>query len=149
MCSGCSGNFDDGDWEPNDSSMAECDPEVFWLSLREHRQGWSAKADGDARGALDVDYEVLVTADRIVERRTIRAKSFAVSEKASEVGVPECGQGLNAFERSWLAKPKDYQTFTVFQHMGDRGGCEPRKSHLWRRLAGVAIAAVALWLAAW
>jgi len=151
MCSGCSGNCeDDGDWEQYDTSMSECDPEAFWVSLRERWRLWATQADAIEAAPLDFeDYEILVTGDRIVERRTVRAKSCVVSEKASEGGWHERGENSTSGERSWAASAKDYQTLSAFQKMSDRLDFGSRKRRLWRHLAGLAIAGAVFWLASW
>ena len=74
MCSGCSGYFEDGeDREHEESELLERDIETSRGSIGGLRQSWAERSGSAGSPAADVeDYEVLVSAKRIVERRVIR-----------------------------------------------------------------------------
>jgi hypothetical protein len=102
MCSGCSGAFD-GDGEDQE------------LGYRLPFEDESGVAEGVARAAesaeraapeilpgcsmgMAEDYEVLVSAERIIERRTIRAKCHNFSKKE----MPDGGE-------AWQGSPQGYK----------------------------------------
>jgi hypothetical protein len=140
MCSGCSDNFEhDGDWEQDDCSMADCDPEEFWTYLREHGRLWGVDSDRAQEAPLVLgEYEIVVTADRIVERRIVRAKSFIVGENRPASGTYPVKKSA-----------KTYQTLGAFQDISSYGGFDIRKWLPWRHLAVLAAVGMALLVAAW
>jgi hypothetical protein len=151
MCSGCSGDFeDDGGWEQNENHTADCDPESFWSYLRERKRLWREQPDWAVGGSPDSpdveDYEILVSAERIVERRTIRAKCFVSNEKAEGVAAPR-GKSLSEHEQSCSVSAKDYRTLNVLQQIDDYEDCCACKWLSSRYLAAIAFAGLLLWLA--
>jgi len=150
MCSGCSGYFE-GDGE-------DPDPGDDWAPEREEKWpgGFATGRDGPwearpepvrtAPGEED-EYEILVSAARIIERRTIRANCRAVNQQGVPEGMEIWQESQRERERSLAGSAKRYQTRTHF-------GSEPRAGSgavgtclmLWG-LAGATVLGLALWLA--
>jgi hypothetical protein len=151
MCSGCSGYFEeDGeDRDPGDDRMPE--REASWpggFAIKRYGP-WEARNDL-ARGAVGegCEYEVLVGADFIVERHTIRAKCGVVSPQGVPEGVEsreETAGNPGNYEHSLLASANSYRTRSQIELQrpvvsGGDGRCL-----IWWGLAGVTV--LGLWLA--
>ena len=82
MCSGCSGQFDDGEDRERDEDSVEDQDTGRARSSDDGGQpgaGGFACGHGPVEGAED--YEVLVTEEKIIERRIVLAKSCFISEE--------------------------------------------------------------------
>jgi hypothetical protein len=150
MCSGCSGQFEDGeDRERGDGDPVEGDGEGVRRSAGDGRGSCEeplGRAQEPADGADD--YEVWVSAERIVERRTIRAKSFVVSGEGAVEPAKKWDEGLRRRERSQWPSARDYRTLMPFNSQRGDGDGTTRKCLRWACLGAVTLAGLALWLAA-
>ena len=150
MCSGCSGYFEgDGeDGDPDDDWVPE--REASWPGgLAIGRYGlWEVRND-PAKGATGDgdDYEVLVSADFIVERRTIRSNRCAVNSPGAPEGVGSRQENRRNCEHSLLASANSYRTRSQCELKRPAGsGADGRCFMLWG-LAGATVLGLALWLA--
>jgi hypothetical protein len=148
MCSGCSGYFegDGGDEGSDDDRVPELESSRAGGFSMERHELWEERNDlARSVGGDKDDYEVLVSADFIVERRTIRANCCAVSPE----GAPErLGSRRRDFgdEHSLLASANFYRTCGQFESKRPtEGGTDGRCLMLWG-LAGAAVFGLAMWL---
>ena len=153
MCSGCSGYFE-GDSEDRElDDQSSLNPEAydsesppFLARAAGDWEGYGSLANGP--GGCEDDYEVLVGTDRIVERRTIRAKASALSAIGTFTASEIWQKSLREHERSLATNANTYRT-----HGESRWECNCRSNTHWMCLLlwglGVGTAVVlALWLTA-
>jgi hypothetical protein len=154
MCSGCSGPFEDGeDREPGEGELAEGEAGAWGWSVRERSRSWEEGPDATLRPARNADdYEVLVSAEQIVERRVVRAKCCVVSGEETPEAIRQCDESwdgsLRERQRSRVASARDYRTFAVLDGGADNRNEGVRNLLIQICLAAVPVAALALWLAA-
>ena len=151
MCSGCSGAFD--------GAGEDRELKYRWSFEDESRlaEGVAQETDMTERAASETllgrsmglaeDYEVLVSAERIIERRIIRAKRHVFSEtgtlddrEAWQVSRTECKQ----------ANPetaKYYRTQDKSESARSRGSGEGGRCLMWWYLAWLGALALVIWLA--
>jgi hypothetical protein len=136
MCSGCSGRFDDGDDREGERQ------EVGGIS--------AGLPPTPPPGPLD-DYDVWVSAERIVERHVMRAKGPLFNEKQAEQDGRLTSKGRDAVQHSQIKIARYYQEFNVWgllrSEMHPDASSGVRKSHIWRWLATGGLMAGALWVA--
>ena len=149
MCSGCSGDFEGGD-EP-DLGHDEFDP---WepeltagrgVASEQGLQPGSGGGDASAMRAVD-DYEVLVTADAIIEKRTIYSKSRILNEtRTSDVGE-FWRESDREGEQPVVESARYYRTLAIFACANGSEAYVSGKCFLICALALTALMAGALWL---
>jgi hypothetical protein len=150
MCSGCSGYFE-GDGEDRD-------PGDDWAPEREARWpgDFAAGRDGlwevhhkpvrTAPGEED-EYEILVSAACIIERRTIRANCCIVSQQAVPEGMDIWQGSQRERKRSMAGSAKRYQTGIQFGSERRTGSSAVGMCLMLWGLAGATALGLALWLA--
>jgi hypothetical protein len=147
MCSGCSGQFEDGEDERDDLELAG---EDAWCggryAARDSRRVGGMPFEHD-RGTID-EYEVLVSGERIVERRVLRAKWLVVNEEEA-IRSARQRDGNDAWrEHDTLASAKYYRTFRWPRKSRADHDWIVHKCLVWGSLGTVLLAAMALWLGA-
>ena len=135
MCSGCSGRFDDGDDQEREKQ------EVGGTS--------AALPPTPPPRPLD-DYDVWVSADRLVERHVMRAKGPLFNEKQVEQQAQLTSKELDEVQHSRSKSARYYQEFSVWgllrSEMHPDASSRVRKWHIWRWLATAGLLAGALWM---
>jgi len=135
MCSGCSGYFD-GEEDREDGVNAGSEG-LAWR--------WADSNSENRRVVTDVDdYEVLVSDQRIVERRSIRANSsvFSASEALGNGG--QMDHGGSRIEQTASGSARTYRTQGC---CGGGGASQPPVRHkfwIWLLLLVVAVGALNL-----
>jgi len=149
MCSGCSDYFegDSEDGDPDDDRVPE--REASWPGgLAMGRYGLGEVRNDLAKGATGDgdDYEVLVSADFIVERRTIRSNRRAVSSPGAPEGVGSRQEKRGNCEHSLLASANSYRTRSQFELKRPEGSVAGGRCLMLWGLAGATVLGLALWL---
>lgn len=143
MCSGCSGQFD-GEDEQDDPELGREDGGHY--AARGSKQVGGIPFEQD-RGTIEAadEYEVLVSGERIVERRVLRAKWLVVNEEEA-VRSARQGDGNDAWrERDTLTSAKYYRTFHWSRKSRADQDWIVHKCLVWASLGAVLLAAMALW----
>jgi hypothetical protein len=155
MCSGCSDYFegDDEMREPDDGQGVEEQQRMAGGLVREQDPSFCAGCkhsphpfwqDGGGpvlRDTPDEDYEVLVSGEYIIERRTIRAKCHDFNAKEPQEPVNE---GRPVKKSGTLEGAKHYQTHLSFG--AERGSARRlRRKRLILWCLGAALAIAAIW----
>lgn len=149
MCSGCSGEIegDGDDREFGGSDPLERESERPEGIIREVNVARSAGTGLPDRMTGVEDYEVLVSAERIVERRTIRA-NYPVIKRAAALETAEAWQESWADHEESLAwTAKYYRTQYKSELAPLRGSVEGGRCLMWWYLAWLGALALAVWLA--
>jgi hypothetical protein len=145
MCSGCSGQFEDGEyWERGNTDPLDGDAEAAWSDTEEDtgESDWPQEpVPGEPHGARnDEGYEIFVSGERIVERRTIRANHIASREGV--LGAPE----------PWHESPRERQqsqaatarTYRTQRYLGSNSLDRHWRVHMWLMRLCLAVAAAAM-----
>jgi hypothetical protein len=155
MCSACSGNYC-GDFEDHEllteyGSVSKIDSVTAGAQPQETRtRGEALSSHKGARISLDScsedDYQILVSANRIVEIRTIAARP---SPRTSLAGRP-CGdhdRPLKQSEQSGFPTAKYYQTSDAVQFCSDQRTSALSILLIFRSLVVILLTALFIWLA--
>jgi hypothetical protein len=161
MCRGCSGDIegDGDDREFGGSDPLERESERPEGITREVNVAGSAGAGSPHRMTGVEDYEVLVSDERIVERRTIRANCPAIncSARAASTARTRRTAALEAAEAwqesrrgrrqslGWTAKY--YRTQGEYESARPHGSGEGSRCLMWWYLAWLGALALVIWLA--
>jgi hypothetical protein len=139
MCSGCSGHFEDEEeQDQGDGGPDERDLEAFWRPEGDLHLSQQPPARRAGMPAPDVEgYEVLVSAERIIERSTIRANACV----HNVLGDPDFAQ---RYKRSQPESANTYRTFRPFEPDFDFIFHSCGNALMWRCLAIAAAAALLL-----
>lgn len=151
MCSGCSGAFDgDGEEQELNYRLPFEDESGCGESVSGQREGAERAApeilSGCSMGTTE-EYEVLVSAERIVERRTICAKHHVFSKKGIAGGGEGRQESVVECKQARPETAKYYRTESEL-HVGRRQ--ENVKGGMWLicwYLGGLAAFGAVLWLA--
>lgn len=162
MCSGCSGYYegdcDDPDADdPNAVRGAERDGrwraterEARWFgdAATGRDEAWEAGSEmaRSATGGLD-DYEVLVSAECIIERRRIRSNCHRISKQEAPEGMEIWQESQREPERSLAGSANYYQTRWQFGLERPAGSGSVGRCLMWWGLAGATALGLVLWLA--
>jgi hypothetical protein len=95
----------------------------------------------------DSDYQVVVTADRIIERRTIRANCCTCNEEGVATDREAWQESRRERQHSRAVSARFYQTCKKSDSQGGRSGQAFPTRLMMCGLAGAAGLAMALWLA--
>ena len=148
MCSGCSDYFEGDGEDQTDSALPEREAESPERFAAGRVGGWQARS-GAAKGTMrdGDDYEVLVSAECIIERHTIRANCCALNQQEATEATEIWQESQPERTRSLAGTAKYYRTRGRFQseHRPGRGTGD-RCLMLWG-LAGATALVLALWLA--
>lgn len=148
MCSGCSGYFEDDEGREQGDNLSDEQVEALGLFETNGNRPWEEQFGRAMKTGQGVEeYEVLVSAERIIERRTIRANGFFISGEEPVDVMGTWKRSLRGYERLGTASAKHYQTQDLVGPPpcdGDSASC---RCFIWWLLAGATLGVLTIWLA--
>jgi hypothetical protein len=149
MCSGCSGQFDGEDERDDQELIGEDAWCVGSYAARDSRRVGGMAFEND-RGIIEAadEYEVLVSGERIIERRILQAKWLGFNEEGAIKSARQRDRNGAWRERDTPTSAKYYRTFRWSRKSRADHDWIFHKCLVWGSLGAVLLAAMALWLGA-